>query len=64
MRHITGVHPGYFLRTILELVTDAGIACLDIQDRVLGQSICDLLDEMGADTFVVWDTSNGEKATL
>jgi len=37
-------------------VTDAGIACRDIQDRVLGQSICELLDEMGADTFVVWDT--------
>ena len=25
LRHNTGVHPGYFLRTILELVTDEGI---------------------------------------
>src|SRR5690606_33497514 len=25
LRHNTGVHPGYFLRTILELITDEGI---------------------------------------
>lgn len=28
LRHNTGVHPGYFLRTILELKTDAGIVGL------------------------------------
>lgn len=28
LRHNTGVHPGYFLRTILELITDAGIVGL------------------------------------
>jgi len=28
LRHNTGVHPGYFLRTILELVTDEGIVGL------------------------------------
>ncbi len=28
LRHNTGVHPGYFLRTILELVTDEGITGL------------------------------------
>lgn len=98
LRHNTGVHPGYFLRTILELVTDEGIvglgevgggdqrgalqklkprivgldpfhleiikqkvlrsiyylsnarlyaalemACLDIQGKVLGRPLCDLL---------------------
>ncbi|NBB23065.1 glucarate dehydratase [Runella sp. CRIBMP] len=98
LRHNTGVHPGYFLRTILELVTDEGIiglgevgggdqrgalqklkprilgldpfhletlklkvlrsiyymsnarlyaaiemACLDIQGKVLGRPMCDLL---------------------
>ena len=25
LRHNTGVHPGYLLRTILELITDEGI---------------------------------------
>lgn len=25
LRHNTGVHPGYFLRTILELITDEGL---------------------------------------
>lgn len=98
LRHNTGVHPGYFLRTILELMTDEGIiglgevgggdqraalaklkprlvgldpfhlesiklkvlrsiyymsnarlyaaiemACLDIQGKVLGRPLCDLL---------------------
>ena len=98
LRHNTGVHPGYFLRTILELMTDEGIvglgevgggdqtaalaklkprivgldpfhletiklkvlrsiyylsnarlyaaiemACLDIQGKVLGRPMCDLL---------------------
>ncbi len=28
LRHSTGVHPGYFIRTILELVTDEGIVGL------------------------------------
>lgn len=28
LRHNTGVHPGYFLRTILELITDEGITGL------------------------------------
>lgn len=28
LRHNTGVHPGYFLRTILELVTDEGVVGL------------------------------------
>lgn len=28
LRHNTGVHPGYFLRTVLELVTDEGIVGL------------------------------------
>lgn len=28
LRHNTGVHPGYFLRTIIELITDAGIVGL------------------------------------
>ncbi len=28
LRHNTGVHPGYFLRTILEIVTDEGIVGL------------------------------------
>lgn len=98
LRHNTGVHPGYFLRTILELITDEGIvglgevgggdqrgalqklkpriigldpfhletlklkvlrsiyyisnarlyaaiemACLDIQGKILGRPLCDLL---------------------
>lgn len=98
LRHNTGVHPGYFLRTILEVITDEGIiglgevgggdqrsaliklkprilgmdpfhleviklkvlrsiyylsnarlyaaiemACLDIQGKVLGRPLCDLL---------------------
>ena len=29
LRHNTGVHPGYFLRTVLELVTDEGLIGLD-----------------------------------
>ena len=28
LRHNTGVHPGYFLRTILEIITDEGIVGL------------------------------------
>ena len=28
LRHNTGVHPGYFLRTVLELITDEGIVWL------------------------------------
>ena len=28
LRHNTGVHPGYFMRTILELVTDEGVVGL------------------------------------
>lgn len=28
LRHNTGVHPGYFLRTILEVITDEGIVGL------------------------------------
>jgi len=28
LRHSTGVHPGYFLGTILELITDGGIVGL------------------------------------
>ena len=49
LRHNTGVHPGYFMRTILELVTDEGIvglgevgggdqrgALLKLKPRVLG----------------------------
>ncbi len=49
LRHNTGVHPGYFLRTVLELVTDEGIiglgevgggdqrgALLKIKPRILG----------------------------
>lgn len=49
LRHNTGVHPGYFLRTILELVTDEGIvglgevgggdqrgALLKLKPRILG----------------------------
>jgi glucarate dehydratase len=98
LRHNTGVHPGYFLRTILEVITDEGIiglgevgggdqrgalmklkprivgmdpfhleviklkvlrsiyylsnarlyaaiemACMDIQGKVLGRPLCDLL---------------------
>ncbi len=49
LRHNTGVHPGYFLRTILELVTDDGVvglgevgggdqrgALLKLKPRILG----------------------------
>jgi len=49
LRHNTGVHPGYFMRTVLELVTDAGIvglgevgggdqrgALLKLKPRILG----------------------------
>lgn len=49
LRHNTGVHPGYFLRTILELMTDEGIvglgevgggdqraALLKLKPRILG----------------------------
>ena len=28
LRHNTGVHPGYFLRTVLEVVTDEGLVGL------------------------------------
>src|SRR5512139_3087702 len=28
LRHNTGVHPGYFLRTVLELITDEGVVGL------------------------------------
>lgn len=50
LRHSTGVHPGYFIRTILELVTDEGIvglgevgggdqrgALLKLKPRVIGE---------------------------
>src|SRR5262249_6549532 len=50
LRHSTGVHPGYFIRTILELVTDDGIiglgevgggdqraALLKLKPRVIGE---------------------------
>ena len=30
LRHNTGVHPGYLLRTILELITDEGIVGLSL----------------------------------
>lgn len=49
LRHNTGVHPGYFLRTILELITDDGVtglgevgggdqrgALLKLKPRILG----------------------------
>lgn len=49
LRHSTGVHPGYFLRTILELVTDEGVvglgevgggdqrgALLKLKERIIG----------------------------
>lgn len=49
LRHNTGVHPGYFLRTILELITDEGLvglgevgggdqrgALLKLKPRILG----------------------------
>jgi glucarate dehydratase len=49
LRHNTGVHPGYFLRTILELVTDEGLvglgevgggdqrgALMKLKDRIMG----------------------------
>ncbi|MFA7236109.1 MAG: enolase C-terminal domain-like protein [Phycisphaeraceae bacterium] len=49
LRHNTGVHPGYFLRTVLELITDEGIvglgevgggdqrgALLKLKPRILG----------------------------
>ena len=49
LRHNTGVHPGYFLRTIMELITDEGIvglgevgggdqraALLKLKPRILG----------------------------
>ena len=28
LRHNTGVHPGYFIRNVLELITDEGIVGL------------------------------------
>lgn len=50
LRHNTGVHPGYFLRTILELITDEGViglgevgggdqrgALLKLKPRLLGE---------------------------
>ena len=49
LRHNTGVHPGYFLRTVIEIVTDEGIvglgevgggdqrgAILKLKPRILG----------------------------
>ena len=55
LRHNTGVHPGYLLRTILELVTDEGIvglgevgggdsraALLKLKPRILGMNPFDL----------------------
>ena len=114
LRHNTGVHPGYFLRTVLELITDEGIvglgevgggdqrgalqklkprivgldpfhleiikqkvlrsiyylsnarlyaaiemACLDIQGKVLGRPLCDLLggklrDEVPFIAYLFW----------
>ena len=114
VRHNTGVHPGYFLRTVLELITDEGIvglgevgggdqrgalqklkprivgldpfhleiikqkvlrsiyylsnarlyaaiemACLDIQGKVLGRPLCDLLggklrDEVPFIAYLFW----------
>lgn len=114
LRHNTGVHPGYFLRTILEVVTDEGIiglgevgggdqraalqklksriigldpfqleimklkvlrsiyymsnsrlyaalemACMDIQGKVLGRPLCDLLggkvrDEVPFIAYLFW----------
>ena len=55
LRHSTGVHPGRFIRTILELVTDEGItglgevgggdqrgALLKLKPRLIGESPFDL----------------------
>jgi glucarate dehydratase len=55
LRHNTGVHPGYLLRTVLELVTDEGItglgevgggdsraALLKLKPRILGENPFDL----------------------
>ncbi len=55
LRHNTGVHPGYFLRTILELITDEGIvglgevgggdsrgALLKLKPRIIGMNPLDL----------------------
>ena len=55
LRHNTGVHPGYLMRTILELVTDAGLvglgevgggdqrgALLKLKPRLLGMNPFDL----------------------
>lgn len=51
LRHNTGVHPGYFMRTVLELITDEGIvglgevgggdqrgALLKLKPRILGMN--------------------------
>ena len=55
LRHNTGVHPGYLMRTVLELVTDEGItglgevgggdqrgALLKLKPRILGENPFDL----------------------
>ena len=55
LRHNTGVHPGYLLRTVLELVTDEGItglgevgggdsrgALLKLKPRIIGENPFDL----------------------
>ena len=55
LRHNTGVHPGYLLRTILELITDEGIvglgevgggdsraALLKLKPRIIGMNPMDL----------------------
>jgi glucarate dehydratase len=53
LRHNTGVHPGYFLRTILEVITDEGITGLG---EVGGGDQCGALQKLkpriiGADPF-------------
>ncbi len=55
LRHNTGVHPGYFLRTVLELITDEGIvglgevgggdqraALMKLKPRIIGMDPFDL----------------------
>lgn len=55
LRHNTGVHPGYLMRTILELITDEGIvglgevgggdqrgALLKLKPRIIGMDPCNL----------------------
>lgn len=45
LRHNTGVHPGYFMRTILELITDEGITGLG---EVGGGDQCGALQKLKA----------------